>query len=69
MIMLKSGSLLVGALLLLATREGVHAKKKKAGHDIAADLKFLEEKGAEEGVVSLDSGALAPAHSEPWPRC
>ena len=33
-------------------------KKKKGGHDIAADVAWLEEKSKEEGVTKLESGLM-----------
>eukprot|EP00966_Prymnesium_polylepis_P261231 6033953-Prymnesium_polylepis.3 len=48
---------LVG-LLLLQSIIAIDAakKKKKAAHDTAADEAWLEEKGKEEGVTTLESG-------------
>ena len=54
--MKRVGLVLTCSLLLQQFNVGVEAskkKKKKGGHDIAADAKWLQEKSLEEGVVSV----------------
>ena len=44
--------------------------KKKGGHDRAADIRWLEEKSAEEGVTKLDSGLMYKVlkSGNPWAK-
>ena len=67
-------ALLVHLLLLTLVDVADAAKKKKsqkkAGHDVAADQQWLEEKSKEEGVVTTDSGLRYKVlkSGKPWAK-
>jgi FKBP-type peptidyl-prolyl cis-trans isomerase len=64
--------LVVAALLLTGPQVEAKKKKKKAGgHDVVADVNWLEEKGKEEGVVTTDSGLrykVLKSADKPWAK-